>query len=54
MPRIFAPVLMHCFWVLAIIFTSEFATVFDKTQLCLLGIMYWLITISFEICRSKE
>ena len=33
---------------------SEQVTFFDKTQLCLLTIMYWLINIWFDIYTNKE
>lgn len=39
---------------LLIMFLSEQVTFFDKTQWCLLVIMYWLISISFDIYTNKE
>lgn len=46
--------LMWALYVLVILFLSEQVTFFDKTQWCLLAIMYWLISISFDIYTNKE
>lgn len=47
-------VLMCVVWILVIMFLSEHVAFFDKTQWCLLAIMYWLISISFDIYTNKE
>ena len=39
---------------LVIVLLSEQVTFFDKTQWCLLTIMYWLIDISVDIYANKE
>ena len=46
--------LMWALCMLVILFLSEQVTFFDKTQWCLLAIMYWLISISFDIYTNKE
>ena len=46
--------LMYAVCILVIMFLSEQVTFFDKTQWCLLAIMYWLTSISFDIYTHKE
>lgn len=46
--------LMCVVCILVIMFLSEYVAFFDKTQWCLLAIMYWLISISFDIHTNKE
>ena len=46
--------LMCAVCILVIMFLSEQVAFFDKTQWCLLAIMYWLISISFNIYTNKE
>ena len=46
--------LMWAVCILVIVLLSEEITFFDKTQWCLLTIMYWLISISFDIYTNKE
>ena len=41
-------------YTLVIVFLSKQVTFFDKTQWCLMAIMYWLIDISVDIYTNKE
>lgn len=54
MLKVLLVTLMFAVFMLAIRFLSEQVTFFDKTQWCLLAIMYWLISISFDIYTNKE
>ena len=54
MVRTLAVTVMWIICTLTIVLLSEQVTFFDKTQLCLLAIMYWLISISLDIYMNKE
>lgn len=54
MLKVICVTLMWAVCMLMILLLSERVTIFDKTQLCLLAIMYWLISISFDIYTNKE
>lgn len=54
MPKVIFVTIMFAVFMLVIRLLSEQVTFFDKTQWCLLAIMYWLISISFDIYTNKE
>ena len=54
MLRVVSVGLMYAICVLVIVLLANGSDFFDKTQWCLLTIMYWLICISFDIYTNKE
>ena len=46
--------LMWSVSIFAVVFFSEQIAFFDKTQWCLLVIVYWLISISYDINVTGE
>ena len=54
MLRVLSTGLMSAVCIFIIALLSEQVTFFDKTQLCLLAIIYWLINISYDIYTNKE